>query len=195
MYLPDTTPSTPQLVRLSNTKKPKLSLSQTINLRGRIAALSTPEAQAGFVHNGLVYATARFRYDPAMPASEIARRNRAAVAEVVGDPATIDVLCAVAREQHRRDQPLHICEPFERSYHITNWAPAWRDLDFGPALATATAGGAKERRKVGLIVHGDGQEPGVPTRCECTPLPPSPPFWGKERWTGHEMTGANQSPI
>ncbi|KAK3303685.1 uncharacterized protein B0T15DRAFT_540980 [Chaetomium strumarium] len=152
-----------KLVRLYSNKKPTLSLTQTINLRGRIPALSTPQAQAGYLHNGLIYATSRFRYDPAMPASEIARLNRAAVADVLGDEDTIDVLCAVSREQHRRDQPLHICEPWERSYHITNWAPAWRDLDFGPALAE-DAREARQGRRVGLVVHGDGQVPGVPAR-------------------------------
>ncbi|KAK4099721.1 hypothetical protein N658DRAFT_508539 [Parathielavia hyrcaniae] len=152
-----------KLARLSSKKKQMLSLSQTINLRGRIPALSTPEAQAGYLHNGLVHATSRFRYDPSMPAMEIARLNRAAVTGVIDDPATVDVLCAVIREQHRRRQPILICEPFERSYHVTTWASAWRDLDFRPALA-AGAKKARERRKLRLIVQGDGQAPGVPMR-------------------------------
>jgi hypothetical protein len=83
----------------------------------------------------------------------------------MGDPATIDVLCAVTREQHRRGQAGHVCEPFERSYHITSWVPAWRDLDFGPALEKPAKEG-REGRRVGLVVLGEGHVPGAPMRCE-----------------------------
>ncbi|KAK4237959.1 hypothetical protein C8A03DRAFT_44244 [Achaetomium macrosporum] len=152
-----------KFARLSSKGKPMLSLTQTINLRGRIPALSSPQSQAGYIHNALVYATSHFRYDPSLPASEIARLNRAAIAEVIGDPATMEVLLAVTREKYRRGQSLHICEPFGRSYHMTNWAPAWRGLDFTPALGESAKEG-REGRKVGLMVMGEWTLPGMPVR-------------------------------
>jgi hypothetical protein len=100
-----------------------------------------------------------------MALSEIARLQRAGIAKVAGDPAAIDIGCAVTREQHRRGQPLHICEPFDRSYHVTNWAPAWRGLNFGPALEKEVKGG-REGRSVSFVVLGDGHLPGAVARCK-----------------------------
>lgn len=142
-----------------------MSLGQTINVRGRIPLLASPDAAAGYIHNGLVYGTARFRYEPSMPLGEIARRNRAAVSSVIGDQALTDVLFAVQREQGRRGQSFHICEMFETSYHMTNWAPAWRELDFAPALEAGVKE-ARGGRNLKLMVFGEGQPSDSIMRCK-----------------------------
>ncbi|KAH8903366.1 hypothetical protein BR93DRAFT_971877 [Coniochaeta sp. PMI_546] len=152
-----------KLSRLPRTSPRTISLSQTINLRGRHPRLTDPQARAGYIHNALVYSTARFRYHPLTPLGDIARLNRQAVEGVAHDPEVMDVLLAVHREQERRGQAQHVCEPFEGSYHMTNWVPAWRDLDFGSVL-DKEAGEARGGEKVGLLVLGDGQTSGSVTR-------------------------------
>ena len=150
--------------RMGNKKKTMLALSQTVNLRGRIPELAEPEQSQGFIHNGQVYGIARFPFTHSVSIGEIAQRNRQGIKEIL-DPDAIEVQEAVRREMQRRKQGTHVCEPFERSHGISNWSPAWRDLDFSPALQD----GAKEARDgkpLRLVVLGQGTEAKTPKRCE-----------------------------
>lgn len=150
--------------RMGNNKKTMLALSQTVNLRGRIPELSKPEQSFGFIHNGQVYGIARFPFSHSVSIGEIAQRNRQGIKEIL-DPDAIEVQEAVRREMQRRKQGTHVCEPFERSHGISNWSPAWRDLDFSPALQD----GAKEARDgkpLRLVVLGQGTEAKTPKRCK-----------------------------
>lgn len=53
---------------------------------------------------------------------------------------------AIMREQVRIGQASHICEPFERSYFVTNWCLAWKGLeDVFPSSASAAAGNVSEK--------------------------------------------------
>jgi hypothetical protein len=72
---------------------------------------------------------------------------------------------AIYRELTRRCQSQHICEPLEKSYHVTNWSSAWRGLDFTPALEVSAT---KERQgKVpSVLVLGESMESSNPCRCE-----------------------------
>ncbi|KAF4979217.1 hypothetical protein FZEAL_4526 [Fusarium zealandicum] len=120
---------------------------QAVNLRGRHANLSDGERD-GFIHNGLYYSSARFRIDASTPLSEIAYRNRQAINEVLNDKE-IDIAMAVTREMVQRKQPSHICEPFDRSYSLSNWCGAWKALDFSSAINAE-----KERPAAKLLVLG-----------------------------------------
>ncbi|KFY92834.1 hypothetical protein V498_04711 [Pseudogymnoascus sp. VKM F-4517 (FW-2822)] len=145
-----------------------LSLSQTVNIRGRLPELD--QNRDAFIHNSLAYGTARFPMSRSTPLSEIAYRTRKAIIEAT-DPRDIGISIAVMREMVRRRQPAHIIRPFERSFHVTNWSGAWRGLDFSPAVK-------KDERErdastpVKAFVLGYGGIASRPQRCEdiSTPL-------------------------
>jgi hypothetical protein len=113
-----------------------------------------------FIHNSLHYATAHFRIDASTPVSEIAYQNRQAIKQAL-DEKDIDIGMSVTREMVRRGQSIHICEPFQRSYHISNWCGAWNGLDFSSTIKEG-----KERAAVKLLVVGQGNKPGAPRRCK-----------------------------
>jgi hypothetical protein len=130
-----------------------------------VPSLSSPNNCAGFVHNGLVIGTARFRHDPSTTITEIAVRNRKAVVKAL-EPEEIEKSLCVIREMTKRGQNLHVCEPLEKSYLVANWTGAWKELDF-----SAVAIGEGRARKTGAFVVGQGLQHNTPHRCE---LPPSP---------------------
>ncbi|KAJ9132457.1 Chloramphenicol acetyltransferase-like domain protein [Pleurostoma richardsiae] len=155
-----------KFARLHDKKTRTMSLSQTVNLRGRIPQLSDPATRQAFVHNSLHYATARFRFGPSTPVSEIAYRNRQAIKQAL-DQKDIELGLTVIREMVRRGQPIHICEPFERSFNVTNWCPAWREVDFSAALEGGKKD-AREGRELKLLVVGQGTELHTPSRYHST---------------------------
>ncbi|KAL1873436.1 hypothetical protein VTK73DRAFT_981 [Phialemonium thermophilum] len=111
--------------RMHDKKIRTISLSQTVNLRGRVSRLSGPDSD-GYIHNALHFASARFRIGSSTSLGEIAWRNRQAIDEALQE-SEIEAGLTVARELVRRGQNMHICEPFERSYSIISWCTAWRD--------------------------------------------------------------------
>jgi hypothetical protein len=134
-------------------------------VRGRHPDLPFGESD-GFIHNSLHYATAHFRIDASTPVSEIAYRNRQAINQALNEE-DIDIGMSVTREMVRRGQPIHICEPFERFYSISNWCGAWKGLDFRGAVAVK--GPELEERTlldVDMLVVGQGNKPGAPRRCK-----------------------------
>lgn len=74
---------------------------------------------------------------------------------------------AVAREMVRIRQGSHVCEPFDRSYHVSNWCAAWNDVDFGP-IVKGEGKGAGGKPK--LLVLGQSGERSSPLRRECSPM-------------------------
>lgn len=114
-----------------------------------------------YIHNALHTATARLRIGPSTSISEIALAHRKAV-EVALDPNDIEVGMAVVREMGRRRQASHTCEPGDRSYSVSNWCAAWKDLDFSTAVKGATTSGVKPK----VTVLGQSGERGVPQRCK-----------------------------
>lgn len=94
---------------------------------------------------------------------------------------------AIMREQVRRGQPSHICEPFDRSYFVTNWCLAWKGLeDIFPSSVSAAAADVSEKTeekeretekektestttinavKRKLMVLGHSMEKATPNRC------------------------------
>lgn len=159
-----------------------ISLSQTVNrksltrvfssqpfsltspaVRGRIPQLSAPERD-GFIHNGMTYATARFRLEPSTPVSEIAYLNRKAVNEST-KPEEVDITLAVMREMVRRGQVMHTCEPMEKSYSVTNWCGAWKGIDWSKA-AKRGENEADESEKMDILILGQGGELKTPRRCK-----------------------------
>ncbi|CAK7217752.1 hypothetical protein SBRCBS47491_003277 [Sporothrix bragantina] len=151
-------------------KGPKMmTLSQSVNLRGRVPKLSGPEA-GGFLHNGMAHASCHFRMSKKTPLHEIANLNRQAINEIL-TPEGTEIHLAIAREMVRRKQTLHICEPFEKSYSITSWPAAWKDIDFLPAVEgySALEKPQQEALKVPeLFVFGRGGEKKTPHRYHCT---------------------------
>ena len=67
----------------------------------------------------------------------------------------------VVREMVRRGQGNHTCEPFERSYHVSNWCAAWKDLDFSPAVKNK-----ENKTKPKVLVLGSSGEKKTPLRCK-----------------------------
>ncbi|CEL03438.1 hypothetical protein ASPCAL04592 [Aspergillus calidoustus] len=170
-YGPDTTISEGDILTAIITKfsrmydrKPRtIALFQSINLRGRHPDLPIGESD-GFIHNSLHYATARFRINASTPVSEIAYWNRQAIIQALREE-DIDIGMSVTREMVRRGQPIHICEPFERFYSISNWCGAWKGLDFRGAVAVEEHG--QEERTlldVDMLVVGQGNKRGAPRR-------------------------------
>ncbi|KAK7425603.1 hypothetical protein QQZ08_007926 [Neonectria magnoliae] len=151
--------------RMSKASPTKLSLSQAVNLRGRIPELSGLERD-GYIHNGMVYATARYRHEPSTPVSEIAYLNRQAVKEAIR-PEEVDIGLAVMREMVTRGQSLHNCEPFEKSYSVTNWCGAWKGVDFANAVRKSEKQG-NEVQKLDMLILGQGGELKTPKRFHST---------------------------
>jgi hypothetical protein len=134
-------------------------------VRGRHPDLPCGESD-GFIHNSLHYATAHFRIGASTPVSEIAYRNRQAINQALKEE-DIEVGMSVTREMVRRGQPIHICEPFERFYSVSNWCGAWKGLDFRGAVALTDP--EREERTlldVDMLVVGQGNKPGAPRRCK-----------------------------
>lgn len=161
---------TPRTVALSQTINRALTSQSWTPLLALLTILMTvrsriPElvgaAGSGFIHNCLHYATARIRLAPTTPIGEIAYANRRAIEEAI-ELRDIELGRAIVREMVRRGQANHTCEPFERSYHVSNWCAAWRDLDFSPAIK----GPNKARARPKLLVLGQSGERGKPLRCE-----------------------------
>lgn len=146
------------------------------------------EKQRSYIHNALSYVSARFPVTSSTPARDIAYQNRQAINSAT--PKEIELGQAITREQVRIGQATHICEPFERSYFVTNWCLAWKGLeDIFPAStssgdaiektgekeetenekeSTPTTINAVKRR---MMVLGYSMEKGTPNRCTFS-LPP-----------------------
>ncbi|TAQ86634.1 hypothetical protein B7494_g5046 [Chlorociboria aeruginascens] len=137
-----------------------IALSQAVNLRGRFPQLE--RNYDAFIHNSLHYGTARFRDKPSVPLSEIAYLNRQAIIQAL-DPKDVEIGIAVTREMVRRKQPIHTCEPFEKSMNITNWCAAWKGLDFSGAIK-AQEKERPERNELKMLVLGDSKEFSAPSR-------------------------------
>ena len=84
----------------------------------------------------------------------------------------------VNKEQVRRGQMIHVCEPFERSYHVTSWTTAWKGLDFSSALLVDSGmeeykekekqEEERQRRTTSeLLVLGTSESGDGPKRCKC----------------------------
>ncbi|PCH01079.1 Hypothetical protein PENO1_044620 [Penicillium occitanis (nom. inval.)] len=168
--------------RMADKKDRTLTLSQLVNLRGRHPNLKSPLKQRSYIHNGLAYVSARFRITSTTPVREIAYQNRQAINSAT--PEEIEMGQAVMREQVRLGQASHICEPFERSYFVTNWCLAWKGLeDIFPSSVSAAAGNVSEKDtekektestttinavKRKLMVLGHSMEKATPNRFNTT---------------------------
>ncbi|KAG5993530.1 hypothetical protein E4U54_003332 [Claviceps lovelessii] len=153
-----------KLSRIHKKTPRTVGLSQTINLRGLVPEL-TAQRSPGFIHNCLHTATARFRLEPTTPARDIAYANRKAIEQAL-DPRDIELDMAVVREMARLRQTTHVCEPCERSFHVSNWCAAWKDVDFSPAVRKEKRGGGKPK----LLVLGQAGERNAPLRLSCLVL-------------------------
>ena len=138
-------------------------------VRGRTPRLIGPEKE-GFIHNALLLVSSRFRVNADTPLAEIAHHNRQAIVESA-DEKELETLMAITREMVRRGQPQHICEPFERSYIVINWAKAWAGIDMTAAVKDGAREG-REGQRVKMRVYGKCHPENTPSRCKL-PLPPS----------------------
>ena len=134
-------------------------------MRGHIPQLSGPKAE-GFIHNALQYATASFPFNPSTSLAEIAWQNRQAINECF-DEKEIARGIGIGREAVRRGQSQHICDPFHRSYHVTNWCKAWNDVDLSAAVKEDAREGG-EGNKLKMLVLGETGERTTPRRCKFT---------------------------
>nr|XP_036576257.1 putative LysR family regulatory protein [Colletotrichum truncatum]KAF6782965.1 putative LysR family regulatory protein [Colletotrichum truncatum] len=117
------------LLKLGNLhrKKPKMMvLSGAVNVRNRHPALSGDKP---YLHNGLIFSAVRLPVSRDISVCEIARQNRLALIDTL-KPDNIDRAFAVNREIFRRGYGMHICEPGELSYAVSNWSSAWYGIDF-----------------------------------------------------------------
>ena len=124
-----------------------VTLSAAINLRGRHPAL--PESKP-YLFNAVTYSTARFPVSKATRLVDMARHNRSSTLEAVTLPQ-MDRSLAVLKEMNKRKYMVHICEPMELSFAVTNWCGAWRNIDFSAAVKEKGHGEMN-----GHAVNGDG---------------------------------------
>ncbi|KAH8599506.1 hypothetical protein B0O99DRAFT_659317 [Bisporella sp. PMI_857] len=134
-----------KFARMHVKKSKRLTLSQTVNLRGRIPQLENRDA---FIHNSLHYATSRFLMTSSTPMGEIALRNRQAIIRATV-PKEIEIGMETCREM-----------VFEWSYNISNWSAAWKGLDFGEAVK----GENKGRNPKLKLLLGEGKALNGPDR-------------------------------
>jgi hypothetical protein len=73
---------------------------------------------------------------------------------------------AVSKEMYKRKYPLHVVEPSDLSYAITNWSGAWRDIDFGPAVMRQEGRELDASQKIAAVplVFGQSLLRNFPTR-------------------------------
>ncbi|UKZ94364.1 uncharacterized protein TrAFT101_009238 [Trichoderma asperellum] len=152
-------------------KHPKKQLfTSAVNVRGSHPSL--PKSHK-YLHNALVFApthAAISRSKP--PASEIAYRTRLAIVQSL-QPANMERGLAVARELYLHNILMHICEPWEFSYGVTNWCNAWHGIDFSAAsIRRAEQGVEKMEEGDGAVpaplVFGHALERNHPNRLSAT---------------------------
>lgn len=138
-----------------------VTLSTSLNMRGRHPALP---ADKPYLHNALSFAVARLPIAKT-PLAEVAYQNRLAVNEEL-QLENIERSLAVTKELYKRKYPLHIVEPSDLSYAITNWCGAWRDIDFGPAVVKPEVGDLTVGGNVRAVplVFGHSLQRNYPTR-------------------------------
>jgi hypothetical protein len=138
-----------------------LTLSTTLNIRGRHPALP---ADKPYLHNGLSFAVSRLPIAKTSLA-EVAYKNRLAVNEEL-QLKNIEHSLAVSKEMYKRKYPLHVVEPSDLSYAITNWSGAWRDIDFGPAVMRQEGRELDASQKIAAVplVFGQSLLRNFPTR-------------------------------
>ena len=166
--------TSPKMVTLSSTINGKVLLCSkaptpglTVAGRGRHPALP---ADKPYLHNAVTYAIARMPISGDAPLCELAYRHRLGVRKGL-ELESMQRDLAVTREMCRRKYAIHICEPLELSYSVTNWCGAWRDIDFAPAVMRSekTAGQAAPPSAAPLVL-GHSLERNVTTRCELNTL-------------------------
>lgn len=128
------------------------------------------------------YTSCRFRITSTTPLREIAYQNRLGL-NTQCSPSDFEMGLAVIREQVRRGQATHICEPLERSYFVTNWCLAWKGLE---EIVSTTMkaednnekGEEKEKEhpptsgvKPKMMVLGHSMPRDTPSRCTSHPSP------------------------
>jgi hypothetical protein len=128
----------------------------------------------------MYYTSSRFRITSTTPLREIAYQNRLGL-NTQCNPSDFEMGLAVMREQTRRGQATHICEPLERSYFVTNWCLAWKGLeDIIPTAMKAEDNNEKEKHppttgvKPKMMVLGHSMPRDTPSRCKSHPSPPFP---------------------
>ncbi|KAL9471789.1 hypothetical protein ACSS6W_009730 [Trichoderma asperelloides] len=106
-----------------------------------------------YLHNALVFAPTHAAISRSKPAaSEIAYRTRLAIVQSL-QPANMERGLAVARELYLHNILMHICEPWEFSYGVTNWCNAWHGIDFSAASIRRAEQGVEK------MDEGDGAVP------------------------------------
>lgn len=124
-----------------------------------------------YLHNALIFAPAHAAISRSQPpASEIAYRTRLAIVDSL-HPANVERGLAVARELYLHNVLMHICEPWEFSYGVTNWCNAWHGIDFSAASIdkkrSEDGGVVKMDEAVPApLVFGHALERNHPNRCK-----------------------------
>ncbi|KAL7922207.1 hypothetical protein ACQKWADRAFT_327262 [Trichoderma austrokoningii] len=161
------------IIKLGNLhrKRPKKQLfTSAVNVRGHHPSL--PKSQK-YLHNALIFAPSHAAISRSQPpASEIAYRTRLAIVDSL-HPANIERSLAVARELYLHNTLMHICEPWEFSYGVTNWCNAWHGIDFSAASFNRRSEGGDGVEKVGEavpapLVFGHALERNHPIRLSAT---------------------------
>lgn len=84
-------------------------------------------------------------------------------------PDSIERSLTVLHEMVSQGRSIHIIEPWELSYGVTNWCGAWRDIDFGPVVNPSEQDGSvgRDGKNSSLpVVFGHSLERHHPTRCK-----------------------------
>ncbi|KAJ6018167.1 BCL5p [Penicillium sp. IBT 35674x] len=117
---------------LGRTTSRNVTITTVINCRGRHPALP---ADKPYLHNCTCYSVVHTPNPGKTSLAELAYRHRLGILEGL-KPENIERSLAVTKELWKRKYKIHIVEPGDLSYSCTNWCGAWRNIDFGPAVAS-----------------------------------------------------------
>ena len=129
--------------------------------RGRHPSLP---ADTPYLHNAISFACFRTTINKGTPLFDLAVKHRLAMMDGFR-PEVIVRNMTVLREMTRRGDSIHITEPWEMSYAVTNWCGAWRGIDFADVMEEKSP--CKEPSVP--LVYGHSLERKMPTRCRCDP--------------------------
>jgi hypothetical protein len=130
------------------------SCSNISLVRGRHPALLS---DIPYLHNALTYAYARVQAGRDVPAFELAHSYRTALSRAQSEEDMARSMAASVEHERCGLDTIH-CDPGTFPAAMTNWASAWRGIDFSSAAAATNGEQSKKKQpvRVGEVVK-DGQ--------------------------------------
>ncbi|KAJ6084528.1 BCL5p [Penicillium sp. IBT 16267x] len=152
-----------KLAYLGRKTSRNVTIMSAMDCRGRYPALP---ADKPYLHNCTCFAVVHTPTLDKISLAELAHRHRLAVLEGL-KPENIERSLAVTKELWKQKYKIHIVEPGDLSYSNTNWCGAWRNIDFGPAVASENPAVNGSATALPLVL-GHSLQRSYPTRYNTT---------------------------